>query len=321
MHASHARRLLPSLLLPLTVVVGGCAGRAVSATGTPAVAPVARLDAFISAHPDDWQLFMGDVAVDAMRAGGRTVFVHSTAGDAGRGEKYWRARERGALASMAFGAGYGPPDSVTQLAAGSPPIACTDTAVLGRSARRCAIGRAAMWFLRIPDGNGDGSGFEATGMRSLLQLGAGGAALAPMEGAGTYARVEDLGAVMAAILRAEAALAGAPRERVRVHANDTDTLFNPNDHSDHKVTARVAAGIAAAEGWPLVRYASYSSSRFPTNLNAERFATKAGLFMAYDRARVLADPGWSAYAEGPKDYSPWLSRTYVRPASLVGSVP
>ena len=52
------------------------------------------LDAFIVAHQDDWQLFMGDVASKGIRNGNHAVFIYLTAGDENRDSAYWEARER-----------------------------------------------------------------------------------------------------------------------------------------------------------------------------------------------------------------------------------
>ena len=297
-------------LLPLLAPLAACAGR----PATTAPAPAAALDAFVVAHPDDWQLFMGDIAMDAVRAGRRVVLVYATTGDAGIGEEYWRARERGAIASAAFLMGVAPPDSANLLAGGTRPAACADVTLEGRTVHRCALGTTVSYFLRLPDGNVNGSGFAATGMRSLASMAAGGAPMTPLSGTGTYATRADLATVVAGAIRAESR-AGALA--VRVHATDPDSTYNPGEHADHREAALAAADAATRAGWPIVHYASYSTARRPTNLDAERFGWKAGLFLAYDRARILAKREWSAYCESPI-YSEWLSRTYPRPAAAAG---
>lgn len=306
-----------SLAMPLLLsfVLGGCAGRLTSEPAQGA----GKLEAFVGAHPDDWQLFMGDVAYRAVRGGTRTVFLYTTAGDAGRSAAYWLARERGALASVGFALGLAPPDSASADVGDRLIAGCADTLIEGRSVRRCRLATTASYFLRLPDGNLGGEGFAATGLRSLARIAAGsGPPLSPLEGEGSYSDMDAVGAVVAAVLRFEATAARATPGQVRVHATDPDTVFNPNDHADHRATGRVAAVLTRANGWTLVQYAGYSTAQWPTNLDAERFAQKAGLFMAYDRARVIADPAWSAYAEAPPSYSAWLSRTYVRPSDFSG---
>jgi LmbE family N-acetylglucosaminyl deacetylase len=301
--------------LSLVLVLASCAGRL-----TPEASPASgQFEAFIGAHADDWPLFMGDVALRAVRNGTRTAFVYTTAGDAGRSSAYWLARERGALASVGFALGLAPPDSAGGGLRDPLTAACADTLVEGRSVRRCRLGTTVSYYLRLPDGNLAGEGFAATGGRSLARLAAGsGSPLTPLQGNGSYADLQAVISVVSAVLRVEAAAARATGARVRVHATDPDTAFNPRDHADHRVTGRVTAALARANGWTLVQYAGYSIAQWPTNLSAERFAEKAGLFMAYDRARVVADPAWSAYAEHPFSYSAWLSRTYTRPHDFGG---
>src|SRR5947209_5394289 len=70
--------------------------------GTVAGGGMSGVVFYISAHQDDWQLFRGERAYRDLRAPGlRVVFVYTTAGDSGDGPgaSWWRARERGALAS------------------------------------------------------------------------------------------------------------------------------------------------------------------------------------------------------------------------------
>ena len=304
-----------SIALCTLSVAGGCAGR----LRTDAPRTVSQLDAFVLAHPDDWQLFMGDVAANAIRGGGRTTFIYLTAGDAGRAASYWEAREQGALASVAFGLGVAPPDVAGGAGQTRFPVTCVDVGFAGYPVRRCGLGAIASYFLRLPDGNLNGEGFRTTGDRSLMKLETGSVpSLARVDGAGSLTAWNHGVEVVRAILRAEASANGASGRRVRLHASDPDTDFNPRDHADHRATGRLAASIATDDGFSLSQYAGYSTSEWPSNLTAAQFAEKAGLFMSYDRARVLVNPEWSAYAELPAGYSSWLSRTYVRPAGFTG---
>jgi hypothetical protein len=67
---------------------------------------------YVVAHEDDWQLFMGlNAALDVPAPDSKTVFVHTTAGDAGLGTGTGAMRLRGDRAahemaeSYAHGAG------------------------------------------------------------------------------------------------------------------------------------------------------------------------------------------------------------------------
>ena len=49
-------------------------------------APTDKVSFYFAAHEDDWQLFMNPSAFqDVINGAAKTVFVHMTAGDAGRG--------------------------------------------------------------------------------------------------------------------------------------------------------------------------------------------------------------------------------------------
>ncbi len=73
-------RLALSLLLPL--LAGACAS---TPPKPPAPSPP-MVSVFTVAHQDDWQLFMNPAAYHGMdEPQEKAVFIHVTAGDAGRG--------------------------------------------------------------------------------------------------------------------------------------------------------------------------------------------------------------------------------------------
>lgn len=301
----------------LAAMACGCVSPVPPAPGT-LLAPAGHVEVFLVAHEDDWQLFMGDVAWRAIRSGSRTAFIYLTGGDAGRAAPYWEAREAGGLASVAVALGMAPPDSA---GGGHRPfgIECGDSTFARHAVRRCQLGSSVSYFLRLPDGNLNGEGFPATGRWSLVRFANGVAApVTTLDGKDAYDSWRELQGVVETILKVEASAAHASGAQVRIHMTDPDTAFNPRDHADHRATGNLAAGIAQANQWTPVRYAGYSTAQWPTNLGADRFAEKAALFMAYDRPRVLANPEWSAYAEVPRYYSAWLSRTYIRPPGFEG---
>ena len=61
---------------------------------------------FVSAHQDDWQLFMNpNVYKSIKNEKDKTVIIHTTAGEAGMGmgnDAYYLAREKGSLAAVRF---------------------------------------------------------------------------------------------------------------------------------------------------------------------------------------------------------------------------
>ena len=113
---------------------------------------------YFAAHEDDWQLFMNPNAYDDVRSPAtRVVFVYVTAGDAGAGsgnagrtQPYYLARENGAKMSVMFMADA---DKVPER-----PESST-ASVFGHLLHRWAYRNTASYFLRLPDGNMDGTGY------------------------------------------------------------------------------------------------------------------------------------------------------------------
>ena len=124
---------------------------------------------YFAAHEDDWQLFMSPNAYrDVQASSTKVVFVYLTAGDggagignAGRSQPYYLARENGAKLSVMFIA-----DAQT-----APSVPADSVAMFaGHALKRWLYGRTVSYFLRLPDGDMDGSGYLGTGMQSLKRL-------------------------------------------------------------------------------------------------------------------------------------------------------
>lgn len=267
-------------------------------------APTRAVDAFVVAHADDWQLFMGDVMVRARLAGAPTLVVILSAGDAGRATAFWQARERGALASMA----------AARALAGQAPEGhrCEDWRLDAEHlVRRCWTGDAATVFLRLPDGRPDGTGFPTHGAQSLLKLQhATIPQLESLDGQTRYRSLEDLIRTIERILSA----AHRPGYALRVHTHDPDPMVNPLDHTDHRVAGAAAIAAAQALHAQTLLYSGYTNVRRADNLPAVEAAWKAFIFVQYDRALLDVAGTWSAYAENAWAHAAYLSRTYVRAA-------
>jgi hypothetical protein len=229
------------------------------------VAPPEKVSFYFAAHEDDWQLFMTPTAFEDV-ANDRTkvVFVHVTAGDAGLGtgtggrkHPFYLARENGAEAAIRFMVNndYDYPREKT----------ITRTFFNGHKIYRVSYRNAVAYFLRLPDGNPQGSGYAHTGFQSLKRLASGeNGILAAIDGSTTYRGWKDLTATLRAILDYERGRAPV----VALNVPEIDTAVNPDDHSDHLMTARAA--LDAAIGIDCARrlyYIDYASSRLPENLS------------------------------------------------------
>jgi hypothetical protein len=254
--------------------------------------PFSKASFYFAAHEDDWQLFMNpsafeDVATPTTKA----VFIHVTAGDAGLGidaggrkHPFYLARENGAETAIRFMAdadGIPVAKSAGQMQLNAHPIA------------RVMYKNTVAYFLRLPDGNAEGCGYPKTGAQSLKRLASGQiATLSAIDGSTIYRSWDDLVATLRAILRYERAA------RVQINVAELDAQINPNDHSDHMMTAKAALEASAAlEGARRVHYIGYASSALPDNLNPLQRDMKCAVY-AVTLAGVLAlDHGasWSHY--------------------------
>lgn len=283
--------------------------------------PGHRLDVFVVAHADDWQLFMGDVLVDALRHGRPVVAIITSAGDAARGSEFWHTREAGALASMqaAQGLAGGPlsaPLCTSWRLPARPlrsPRRGTEPGV--RTVRVCRGDGTSTAFLRLPDGRPDSSGFAVHGYRSLQKLAQTSLGpLAALDGTAAYTSVTDLAETVAALVRGHE----RPGMAVHVHSHDPEVLTNPLDHADHRVTGRIALEAARDLHASATLYAGYSNVRRADNLLPEAAAWKMYCFVQYDRAMMTRHGNWSAYAENAWGHAQYLFRTYARPAGSTG---
>ena len=276
--------------------------------GAPALAAdKARPDKvsfYFAAHEDDWQLFMNPSAFQDVIAGAaKTVFVHVTAGDAGLGigsggrkHPFYRARENGAEQAMRFMANA---DSVP----GSENAG--QMTFNGHSIYRVAYRNTVGYFLRVPDGHWSGSGYYDTGFQSLKRLNEGDAMLAAVDGSAVYHGWGDLVKTMRAIIDYERGQAA----HVQINVAELDARINPQDHSDHLMTAKAA--LDAVSDLSCVRrvsYVDYASAKLPENLSAEQRDMESSVF-AVTLAGVLAyDHGtsWRHYDQS------FVGRNYFR---------
>ena len=115
----------------------------------------------IVAHEDDSMLFQSPDLLHDIQTGKcvRTVFV--TAGDAGQDSDYWSSRELGAQAAYAQMAGVA--NVWTQSDAGISGHPISLMTLTGNP-------KITLLFMRLPDGNLDGSGFAPDESQSLQKL-------------------------------------------------------------------------------------------------------------------------------------------------------
>jgi hypothetical protein len=264
-----------------------------------------KVSFYFAAHEDDWQLFMNPSAFqDVIGGAAKTVFVHVTAGDAGLGagmggrkHPFYLARENGAEAAIRFMADA---DATPGERVAAP------MAFNGHTIYRVSYRNTVSYFLRVPDGNASGAGYAETGFQSLKRLASGeNNILRTVDGSTTYQGWNDLVATLRAIIAYERGGAGL----IQVNVAETDKRINPQDHTDHLMTAKAALdAVKESSCVRKVYYVDYASSRLPQNLDAQQRDMESSVF-AVTLAGIQAmdhSTSWHHY-----DHS-FVGRNYFR---------
>jgi hypothetical protein len=260
---------------------------------------------YFSAHEDDWQLFMNPNAYnDVHRPSTKVVFVYLTAGDAGAGlgnagrlQPYYLARENGAKLSVKFLA-----DAEKQ-----PYISVSSAASLaGHPISKWTYGNTVSYFLRLPDGNPQGTGYATTGTQSLKHLRDGtNSGITAIDSSTTYRGWNDLTATLRALIDQERGNASS----VWVNLSDTDTIKNAGDHEDHLHTAKGV--LEAVADLPCINkafYLDYITEKMPVNMTPSEREIEAGTFGALVTGLTALDHN----SPWDKLHRSWLSRHYFR---------
>jgi hypothetical protein len=279
-------------------------GQVVLAQGTVAF--------YFAAHEDDWQLFMNPNAYhDVQTFSTKVVFVYLTAGDdgvglgnAGRSQPYYLARENGAKASEMFMAD-----------AYNSPVIPTDSVafIAGHAIKRWLYRDTVSYFLRLPDGDMEGAGYQNTGLQSLKRLHEGAIpAMTAIDGSATYQGWADLSDMLRKLIDLER---GQPTN-VWVNIPDTDIKKNMGDHSDHQHMAQgVLEAIADLPCINKAFYLDYVTAKLDENMSTQDREIKAGTFAAVAVGLTALDhqSNWDS------KHRFLLSRHYVRAAPGTGS--
>lgn len=292
--------------------VGATLRRSLCAVAATALAgcascPLPHRDAFtdfyIAAHPDDIELFMGRNAWSDLRLkGGKVVFVVLTAGDDGREASYYQAREMGHERALRFWAGLpGFPVDKTKT---------KDVIVGGNTVERHFIGDKLVFYnLRLPDGNPQGSGYDATSHQSLKRLRSGpsSATITSVDGGRLKLTYTELKELLADLILQE----GHGIPEVWVNIQEEDEIRNPFDHADHTATALTVIDALTKPSLDCVsiaRYTTYVNAIKRANLSENDALIHSGTWGTLNSGRI--DGG----QEGTWDFEhlAWLGKEYVR---------
>ncbi len=239
----------------------------------------------VQAHQDDWQLFMSSRIMADLSGGGKVVFITLTAGDAGEGtgsyspnnDPYYTAREKGSVYSSKLAA------DIISGAAGTPAVVPTSSLVSmnGHNVRKYVYGTTIInYFLRLPDGNGNGNGFTNTGFKSLERLKSGAiSTIAAIDGSTTYTSWNDLILTIRAIVNTEKIVGKNAWLHTAHTITGANTSYNDNDHSDHRYSSLAAQDATSIYAWVGVNgFMDYASSGIGANLSASDHENAVAVF-------------------------------------------
>jgi hypothetical protein len=256
------------------------------------------------AHQDDWQLFMNpNVANSIQSPEDKTVIIHLTAGDAGYGlgnDAFYKAREEGALRAVRFLSNTTEDGSKI-----GDEMSRRVTLIRNHPILTYTYHNTVVYFLRLPDGNGDGSGFELHQQKSLekfynRQV----VDFKAIDQSTTYTNKEDLlGTLKELIATAHTGT------QLEIHLSELSEDLNVDDHSDHLTASRFISEAATNQfKGEFSYYIDYQSANLESNL---------------ERSEILINSGaWGATASGLSDHrhaslwdeyhTTYLDRQYYR---------
>ena len=254
---------------------------------------MADVSFWVATHPDDAFLFRGEgLFTDLHSPGVTSVVVLVSAGDAGRTDGWWQAREAGAIDALRGGLSPVPTTSAT-------------VAVRGHALQRYSAPGWACWCLRLPDGGLDGNGYPSTGLTSLTKLRSGAIrTLRAVDGSATYSGWADLVATVRALVSSSRGTT-APEW---INCSDWDAARNPGDHPDHYAAAAVVQAFAGADGLNRLWWVSYDTRNRPANLAGYPLDVKYFLTRLY--GWTVADRTGTPPSD--QEWAWWGQRSYAR---------
>ena len=254
-------------------------------------AQAGKICVYIVAHADDWQLFMQpNVYFDMVSPRSKVILIITTAGDAGKADNYWMAREEGAKSSVRYCLAHQSPLTVSN----------GKRKFFNNSIEYWSCNQVTIYFLRLPDGNLDGTGFASSNFQSLYRLKRSqSSTVSAIDHSATYDWLKFI-SVIDSITGYEST--GIVNRWI--HYLNPDPLINPNDHSDHVMTGLAVQKITSINSFQQLVYTGYAVSSHPATLSSTDLFWKAGMFAVYEKA-VHDLCGYSTLAENVDLYVKW----------------
>lgn len=254
-----------------------------------------RAAVYFVPHQDDWQLFMNpQVGRDIRDADCKTVIIHTTAGDAGNEQEYWRAREEGAIASL----------KMNRIVSGTSDDISGTRCFNGKEIYQVTVGSCTCYFLRLPDGAYDGAGFARYDFQSLKKLKDNEInRIDTVDGLDAYKDWTELTETIEAILHTELS---AVEGGIMFNILDFDLELNPKDHCDHVYSSILLSNTRFYDLYPKRAFLTYCTYYKDEDLTGEDLVWKVGMFTAY-HFTVLKSSGHSTIGESDEFFT-WSTR-------------
>jgi hypothetical protein len=244
---------------------------------------------YIAADADDWQLFMSGKVVSDLGSGAKAVFIILTAGDEGNSTgtfngssvAYYMARENGAVNSAKFAW------DMLQTNPNTGPVPTVQTSTINSHLiKKYVYNNTVTYFLRLPDGNSNGSGYVNNSNKSLRKLyGNIIPSIAAIDGSTTYTGWADLTTTIRTIINTERGL----NVQVWLNAISLDStnantnLNNSADHSDHYYSSKAAQDAVSGLLWVGInQFIGNRSGSLTANLTNPEFQNASVLFSVSD---------------------------------------
>ena len=165
------------------------------------------------------------------------------------------------------------------------------------------VSRVSLVFMRLPDGNSNGSGFATHGNQSLQELLQGTiSSIDAVNGSSSYTATDLVGALTALMTKFQPDV---------IRTQDSVVGFGHGDHSDHYASALFADSASSAYATPhtTVSYIDYGVSNYPQNVFGTDLTGKENAFYTY--GGYDSHTCHSAETCLTKPERDWLARSYL----------
>lgn len=254
----------------------------------------------IVAHEDDDILFMNpDILHDVQVANFCVTTVYLTNGDDNLGNTYALSRETGAKAAYAYMASQPNnwlPDSFNIVDSAGVAHTMSGFTMRGQS-------RISLIFMRLPDGNVDGSGFSDGGFTSLMKLWL--STIPSMTSTNGDSYTDDtIKDVLTKLM--------TKFQPNHLNIQDYVGAFGDGDHADHHAGAYYAELASRAYTTPhtLTGYLDYLVASHPANIVGTDLNLKYNTWFSYTPYDSQVCQNMTACSADP-NYGNWLQRQYL----------